>query len=91
MGIQIGFASAGGVVASFIYRSEDAPRFTLGHSVVLGATVIGMVLTIILAFYLRWVNAKKENYCKEHPEVYNEDPHELAKLDEANPLFRYIY
>ncbi|KAF5095472.1 hypothetical protein D0Z00_003132 [Geotrichum galactomycetum] len=91
MGIQIGFASAGGIIASFIYRSQDSPRFTLGHSVVLGATVLGMILTVVLALYLRFVNAKKEKYCKEHPEVYNEDPHELAKLDEANPLFRYIY
>lgn len=91
MGIQIGFASAGGVIASFIYRSQDSPRYFLGHGVVLGVTVMAMIMTAALAFYLRSINNKRDKYCTEHPEIYNEDPTELAKLGEANPLFRYLF
>lgn len=89
MGIQIGFASAGGIIASFIYRSEDAPRFFLGHGVVLGVTVMAVTLSGILYLYLQRVNAQRDKYCREHPEVFDQDPSQLALLGEKNPLFRY--
>lgn len=91
MGVQIGFASAGGIIASFVYRAEDSPRYVLGHSIVLAFTGLGIVLTTLLAVYLRIQNAKKDNYLRENPDVYNQDPHELAKLDDKNPLFKFIY
>lgn len=91
MGIQIGFASAGGVIASFIYRPQDSPRYTLGHGVVLGVTVMSVILTICLATYMKLVNAKKERYCAENPEVHSMDPAESARLGTSSPLFRYIY
>lgn len=91
MGVQIGFASAGGIIASFVYRPQDSPRYYLGHGVVLGVTVMAMILAVILAAYLKISNQKKDKYCAEHPEVYSQDPHELAKLGEHSPLFRYQF
>lgn len=91
MGIQIGFASAGGVIASFIYRPQDSPRYKLGHGVILGATAMSIMLTLALTWYMKRCNVKKEKYCAEHPEVYSMDPAELAKMGTASPLFRYIY
>lgn len=91
MGVQIGFASAGGIIASFIYRAQDSPRYFLGHGFVLGVTIMGVVMTLLLAGYLRSLNSKKEKYCAEHPEVYSADPKELAKLGTDSPLFRYLY
>lgn len=84
MGIQIGFASTGGIIAGFAYKK---PR--VGHSVVLGFTALSVILTMLLSFYYDRVNKKKEKYCQEHPEVYDEDPHVLAEMDTKNPLFRY--
>lgn len=36
MGLMMGWSNLQGVVGSNIYRPKDAPRFILGHSVVLG-------------------------------------------------------
>lgn len=91
MGVQIGFASAGGIIASFIYRAQDSPRYFLGHGVVLGVTVMAVVLTFGLAAYMKKSNSNKDKYCAEHPEVYTADPLELAKMGTSSPLFRYVY
>nr|VWP01923.1 N/A [Ganoderma boninense] len=40
LGIVIGFGNFGGILASFIYRQQDSPRFLLGHGVCLGSVSI---------------------------------------------------
>lgn len=39
----IGFGNLNGAVSSNIYRAQDAPRYVLGHSVVLGYIALGFV------------------------------------------------
>lgn len=89
MGVQIGFASAGGVISAYIYRAKDSPRFKLGHGLVLGFTALGIMMVGGLVAYYHKVNLDKEKYCREHPEVYQKDPVELAAMGVDNPLFRY--
>lgn len=89
MGIQIGFASAGGVCSAFIYRSQDSPRYKLGHSFVLGITALSIILTGLLVLYYKRENKKRDEYCREHPEVYQEETNVLDAMGTKNPLFRY--
>lgn len=89
MGIQVGFASVGAVISAFIYRPKDSPHYRLGHGVVLGSAVMAVFLSLGLMTYYKICNARKEKYCREHPEVYQEDPRVLAAMDTKNPLFRY--
>ena len=35
MGLINSIGNAGGIISSFIYRAQDKPRYTLGHSVVI--------------------------------------------------------
>lgn len=89
VGIQIGFASIAAVISAFIYRPQDKPHYRLGHSVVLASTCLTIILALAMMLYYKACNSKKEKYCREHPEVYDEDPKVLAAMDTKNPLFRY--
>lgn len=84
MGVQIGFASAGGVIAGYAYKNPDT-----GHAIVLAFTALSSCLTGLLAYYYVRENHKKDEYCRVHPEIYDQDPNELAELELKNPLFRY--
>lgn len=33
--MQIGIGNCGGVIASFVYRNQDRPRYFVGHGVIL--------------------------------------------------------
>ena len=50
----------GGVIAGQIYRSQDAPRFILGHSVSLVCCVLALLTTALLVFYLRHENRRRD-------------------------------
>lgn len=89
MGIQIGFASTGGMIASFIYRSQDSPRYIMGHAISMSFCCLCSILTVVLVTYYKKLNRDKEEYCRLHPEIYQEDPDELAKLGLKNPLFKF--
>lgn len=91
VGVQIGFASVGGIVASFIYRPQDSPRYFIGNGVSLGCTVLTIFLTLGLVVYMKRENTKKDEYVRQHPEVYEYSSDELAAMGTKNPLFRYIY
>lgn len=86
LAIQMGFGTMGGAAASNFYRSEDAPRYRLGHILVLVFAVIGLCTT--LAFYLicRVINAKRD---ADADRVYQFTSEELADLGDQAPSFRY--
>ena len=71
--IVISFGNLNGVVSSNIYPKIGAPRYYLGHSVVLGYIVIGIISNIILFFGLRAENRKRDaGHCDET--VLADDP-----------------
>ena len=43
-----------------IYRTEDSPRYIVGHSVALAYTVVSACLTVVTWRYLARENLKKE-------------------------------
>ncbi|KAK3115965.1 hypothetical protein LTR53_004192 [Teratosphaeriaceae sp. CCFEE 6253] len=59
LGLQVAIGNCGAFVATFTYLSTDAPHYTTGHSINLGA--IGLILIITLAnmAYIRWENAAR--------------------------------
>jgi hypothetical protein len=49
-----------GTVSSQIYRSQDSPRFILGHSIDLGFCVLGLISCIILLVALHLENRRRD-------------------------------
>lgn len=60
LGLAMGWANLQGVVISNVYRGADAPRFILGHAVVLGYLAICLWGGSIIHYtLLRWENAAR--------------------------------
>ncbi len=90
--MQIGVGNFGGLVASNVYRSKDAPRFILGHAVVVGFVGAGMLFGApAYAWWLWRQNARKRAVLAEQeagtrPAYSAKEVHELG--DRA-PDFNY--
>ena len=60
MAFAISVGNIGGAIAGQIYRSEDAPRFILGHAVNLGFGVMSIICASILIVSLRLENRRRD-------------------------------
>ncbi|GAA6034444.1 hypothetical protein JCM8097_002728 [Rhodosporidiobolus ruineniae] len=68
--MQIGCANTGGIVGAFVYRTEDAPRYILGHAVMAGFLGMTMILSTGIYLYLRRENARRDAKYGPGPECY---------------------
>ncbi|KAI9651352.1 hypothetical protein NHQ30_001393 [Ciborinia camelliae] len=59
-GMVTGFANFGGIMAAFVYRPGDSPRFIEGHAILLGLLSLSFVLTAFMTTYYRWENARRD-------------------------------
>ncbi|RPB07985.1 MFS general substrate transporter [Morchella conica CCBAS932] len=86
MAIQIAVGNLGGAMASNFYRSNDAPRYTLGHALELGFIGAGLIAVGILFFGYKRINAKRERIGDDHGLTVQE----MARLGDKSPGFRYV-
>jgi hypothetical protein len=86
------FVQAGGIVASNIYRKDDAPRYKRGNGVLLSLSITNMALYTLTKGYYVWRNksrAKKWDAMTEDERI-----HYLATTsDEGNKRldFRFAH
>lgn len=57
MELHTGWGNLNGVMSSNVYRTKDAPHYTLGHAIVLGYLAVGLLGGSIL----NYVMLKREN------------------------------
>ncbi|PIL28563.1 MFS general substrate transporter [Ganoderma sinense ZZ0214-1] len=84
------FGNTGGLIASNMFRSQDAPRYITGHGAEMGFVGMGLVLVPIVVFAYTRANMKKEAKMREaedRGEKYA--PEELKRLGDRAPDFRY--
>lgn len=86
MAIQMGFGTMGGAAASNFYRGTDAPRYRLGHALVLIFAGLGLAIMVLYYFICRRVNAKREG---EADSVYQYTSDQLVDMGDKAPSFRY--
>ncbi|UJR25117.1 hypothetical protein I4U23_006476 [Adineta vaga] len=60
LAFMISVGNSGGAIGGQIYRSQDAPRFILGHAINLGFCVLGLITAIILFLKLRVENRRRD-------------------------------
>ncbi|KAJ5038641.1 uncharacterized protein L3040_006322 [Drepanopeziza brunnea f. sp. 'multigermtubi'] len=87
--IQIGFGNCGGVIASFIYRNQDAPRYYLGHGTCLGFLGMSFILILAQMAILKFIN-KRRDKDHPHPSTYTTEM-KVAERDNGDQasFFRY--
>ncbi|KAB8238975.1 major facilitator superfamily domain-containing protein [Aspergillus alliaceus] len=85
MATQIGLGNLSGAMASNFYRSQDAPKYTLGHSLELGFCMVGILSAIALRLTYQHINRKRDRV-----DIARYDAIEMAKLGDRSPGFRYM-
>ena len=86
---QIGFGNLGGIVASNIYLSGQAPTYPVGFGVSLGMLWLCGVCCSLFLWGLRKENARREKGERECRRQL--PPEELANLGDDHPGFRFTY
>ncbi|KKZ61720.1 hypothetical protein EMCG_03749 [[Emmonsia] crescens] len=86
MAIQIGIGNFAGAMASNFYRTQDGPKYYLGHGLELGFAVFGLLAIIVLRLSYQRINKKREVQVVES----NYTPDELSKMGDRAPTFKYM-
>lgn len=86
MAIQMGFGTMGGAAASNFYRSQDAPRYRLGHILVLVFAATGLATMVLYYLICRRLNGKRD---AEADSVYQFTAEQLVEMGDKAPSFRY--
>jgi len=74
--LQIGLGSIGGIIASTVFRQQDAPRYIPGICVSIGFQILILVLITIMSLFFRSENKKQK---------------EEGRVLEGYEGFRYTY
>ena len=77
-------------MASNFYRSEDGPRFILGHALELGFIVAGIIAGFVLVFVYSRINKKRDQAMANGAEAQFTDQ-ELSEKGDRAVTFRYMY
>ncbi|KAI1420019.1 major facilitator superfamily domain-containing protein [Xylaria sp. FL1777] len=85
--MQISIGNVGAVVGTQLYRTNDGPRFILGHSFALGYLLANAVVVMLLAIVLRKENKQRALIAEELKEI-GEVPDWRG---DADPRWRYEY
>jgi hypothetical protein len=81
----ISIANVSAFLGTFIYLQRDAPYYTLGHAVSLGALVITVILAVAQVVYLQWENKKRDR--GERDDRLGQENE--GRLGHRHPNFRY--
>ncbi len=87
---MIGWGNINGVVSSNIYRTQDKPRFKLGHGVVLAYLALWLFIgSIVTRFLLVWENKKRRSGARD---VWMEgkSDYEVRDMGDKRPDFIYM-
>lgn len=88
MAAHIGIGNFGGAIASNIFRTQDAPRYIIGHGVELGFLGIGLIVVPLLVVLYMRINARRDKDAR--GSVAQEmSVHDLRELGDRAPDFRY--
>ncbi|EIN14719.1 MFS general substrate transporter [Punctularia strigosozonata HHB-11173 SS5] len=84
--LHVGIGNFGGVVASNIYRTQDAPKYVLGHAIELMFVGIGLVVVPVIMLAYMKINQRR---ARSITNVANYSPEQLRALGDRAPSFRY--
>ncbi|OJJ95074.1 hypothetical protein ASPACDRAFT_36930 [Aspergillus aculeatus ATCC 16872] len=89
MAMYIGIGNFAGAMASHFYRTQDAPRYILGHSLELGFALMGVICVIGMRVAYQRINARRVDKLVALRPEYTVD--ELRAMGDKSPTFRYMF
>ncbi len=88
--MHVGFGNLGGVIAGFIYQSQDAPRYRRGHGTLIGTLTMSLALSVFMTIWLRRENSKRDKDTTKHPDLYTSEEKSVERHRGDNAsFFRY--
>ncbi|KAL4949320.1 major facilitator superfamily domain-containing protein [Aspergillus filifer] len=88
IGYLICMGNVGGLIGSFIYKKDEAPRYITGYGNSFAFASAGIVACVVLEMVLLRVNHKREGMTEnEVRERFTQE--ELEDLEDKSPLYRY--
>lgn len=85
--MQISIGNCGAVLGTQLYRTDDGPRYVLGHSFALGYLVANAIVVLVLRARLHRQNAKRAEVAEEIQDVGKA----LDWKGDADPRWRFQY
>lgn len=87
--MQIGFGNIGGIIASNIFPSDEAPRFITGYGVNVGLIWMAAIAATVLLMMMKTENDKRNQGKRDAMLQLPED--EKNNLGDDHPRFRFVY
>ncbi|KAM9929732.1 hypothetical protein OXX80_009590 [Metschnikowia pulcherrima] len=88
MAFQIGIGNFSGAFASNFYRTQDSPKFTLGHALELGFIVMGLIfMTIVVLGYIMINKKRRRDLAKGVYAEYSRE--DFLAMGDKSPHFVY--
>jgi len=102
MAFQIGIGNLGGAMASNFYRTQDSPKYLLGHGLEIMFVTMGLIAVVVLRVSYQRLNRKREGELEglhtggvgdDGVERVHEvlDAEKLGALGDRAVTFRYVY
>ncbi|KAK6379530.1 hypothetical protein LTS17_006448 [Exophiala oligosperma] len=87
--MMVGFGNCGGIIASNMFITSEAPEYHLGYGLGLALVWLCVVSAIILLFYIKKENALRDQGRRDDRYDLPED--EKRNLGDDHPAFRFTY
>lgn len=80
--------NAGGVIGSFIYKENEAPKYPTGYGTSLAFAAAGIVAALVLEISLYTINKRNARLAEEEVRAkYTNE--ELRAMGDRSPLYKY--
>ncbi|EXJ68281.1 uncharacterized protein A1O5_08896 [Cladophialophora psammophila CBS 110553] len=87
--MMVGFGNCGGIIASNMFLTSQAPEYPLGYSLGLGLVWLCVLSSVIFLFYIRRENRLRDQGRRD--DRYNLPDDEKNNLGDDHPGFRFTY
>lgn len=88
IGWLICVGNIGGVIGSYIYIEDEAPKYPTGYGTSFAFASAGIVACMTLEFALWTINKKNARYTEEHIRAQYTDE-QLEMMGDKSPLYKY--
>ncbi|KAF2664406.1 putative MFS transporter [Microthyrium microscopicum] len=89
-GLQLTIGNASGVMAPFLYKSGEGPRYTRGHAVTMALVAFAVVVYGTIASYFSRANRRREQGLEDEKYAHLTDE-ALEELGDRNPRFVFTW
>ncbi|EOA87731.1 uncharacterized protein SETTUDRAFT_130579 [Exserohilum turcica Et28A] len=88
IGTIVMLGNVGGLISTWSFLPNDGPNYPIGNGLNLATSSVTLVTSILLLFWIKWSNKKRENVNAD-AELAGKSAQEIEDLDWKHPSFRW--